>query len=331
MIHSIDSYSNPDLCNVMDSFSAISATFKLAEFCLALKEVNSENLVFLKLIARVRKDLEEASRERREKETALKSGLPGNMDWIDGAILDVRSALNDIGIFIERPRIDVEEGKSVSLKHRFEWVLMNHQKFVSRQLLLATCHQSLLAAIATMKSIPACSQPSRLVAPEPEQIRMLPSPSRRRPPKRDLRISERPIVPSSDEEGAFCASPTPPSLSPSPVEAGAGFELNQNYLQEAPFDPSQPTPQIHEPPPSYSASWLPVIRPMSISLDEILFSGKHDEVEALAAAADALDAQGGGFPAVSEMVDSLRRTATLERNRRATTRIQSAAEGESKT
>lgn len=301
-------------------FSAISTTFKLAEFCLALKEVNSENLVFLKLIARVRKDLEEASRERREKEPVLKSSLPGNMEWIDGAILDVRSALNDIGTFIERPRIDVEEGKPVSLKHRFEWVLMNHQKFVSRQLLLATCHQSLLVAITTMKSIPACSQPS-LVAPEPEQIKMLPSPSRRRPSKRDMGIFERPIVPSSDEEGAFCASLTPPSLSPSPVEAGEGFELNQNYLQEAP---------IHEPPPSYSASWLPVIQPMSISLDEILLSGKHDEVEALAAAADALDAQGGGFPAVSEMVDSLRRTATLERNRRVTTRVHSAVKGESK-
>lgn len=319
----------------MDSglFSAINTTFKLAEFCLALKEVESENLVFLKLIARVRKDLDEAFRERREKETTLKSTRPGDIDWIDGVILDVQSALNDIGSFIERPRMDVQGGKSVTLKHRFEWVLMNHEKFVSRQLLLATCHQSLLAAINTMKRVPAPSPSSHLLVPEQEQIKMLPSPSRRRPPKRDGRELERPMVQSSGEEGGSCASPNLPTVSSSviDIEAGGAFQSNQSGLSEASLDLSQPTLHIHEPPPSYSASWLPMIQPMSMSWDDILSSGEHDEVEALTAAADALDSQGGGLPAVSEMVDSLRRTATVERNRRATAKFHSAKERESKT
>lgn len=358
----------------MDGFSAISASFKLAEFCLALQEVESENLVFLKLIARVRKDLDEASRERGEKESALKSMLPGGkIEWIDEVILDARGALTCIGSFVERPRIDVAEGKSVTLKHRFEWVLMNHSKFVSRQLLLSTCHQSLLAAIAAMASVPACPTSSHRLAPEPESTKMLPSPSKRRPPRRDVSLTEHPVLSSFDGETAFCASPTSPSSFSSPVEAGGGFESirnnlqdtrvdpslptpdvhspppsttpsfpssfveaagalesNPTNLQDAPFDPSQPTPDIHSPPPSYTASWLPVIQPMSISLDEILLSGEHDEVDALSAAADALDAQGGDISAVSEMVNSLRRTVTLERNRRATARFRSAAEGETK-
>lgn len=316
----------------MDSaFSAINTTFRLAEFCLALKEVESENLVFLKLISRVRKDLDEAYRERREKETALKTSLPRKIEWIDNVILDAKNALNDIGIFIERPRIDVEEGKSVSLKHRFEWVLMNHQKFVSRQLLLATCHQSLLAAINTMESVSAYLSSSSLLAPEPERITMLPSPSQRRPQNRDVKMFECSVVSSSDEEGTLCTSPTSPSFPSSPVKAGEDFESDQNSLQDAPFDHSPPTPHTQQPPPSYSASWLPTIQPMSMSLDEFLSSGDQDEVEALAAAAaEVLDAQEEGLPAMSEMADTLRRTVTLHRNQRAKARFPSATDGESK-
>lgn len=304
-------------------FPSINTVFKLAEFCLALKDVESENLIFLRLIARVRKDVDEACRERREKDTTLlqknksirsssPAGRPQKIDWINDAILDARIALNEIGSLIEKPRIDAEDGISVTLKHRFEWVLQNHQKFVSRQLLLATCHQSLLAAITAMQSLPACSSSSGSdlldpePEPEPEQVKMLPSPSRRRPLKCDVTVSERPGVPSPDdeEESSFCASLPVPSLSSSPVEADGrfksdkstlhDFELNQLTLQDAPFDPSQPTkPHTHESPPGYSASWLPMIQPISISWDDILSIGEHDEVEALPAAADALNAQEG--------------------------------------
>lgn len=317
----------------MDSgFSTITTAFKLAEFCLALKDAESDNLVFLKLISRVRKDLDEACRERQEKEVALKSILPRKVEWIDDAILDIRDALNDIGIFIERQRIDVTEGRSVTLKHRFEWVLQNHQKFVSRQLHLATCHRTLLAAITTMESVPACSTSSHLLAPEPGYTKMLPSPSQRRPRKKhDEIISECTVctvASSSDEEGTFSASPIPPSISPSPVEAGRGFESSQNDVQDAPFNPSQPMPHAQQSPRSYSELCLPKIQPMSISWNELLSSGEHDEVEALAAVAvDVLDAQERKHPAVSEMVDTLRCTATLRRNRRATAMFHSAMEG----
>lgn len=133
-------------------FSAIATTFKLAEFCLALKEVSSESRIFITLIERVRKDLREALRERHEKSSILET-MPGKRAWIDETITDVKKSLHEIGILIENARVDVDKGKSVTLKHRFEWVLSNHQKFVMREMALSTCHASLLGALSAMHTL----------------------------------------------------------------------------------------------------------------------------------------------------------------------------------
>ena len=191
-------------------FSAITTTFKLVEFCVALKEVSSESRIFLSLIERVRKDLREALRERQEK-SAILQAMPGKRAWIDDAITDVKRTLNDIGLLIENARVDVDKGKSVTLKHRFEWVLSNHQKFITREMSLSTCHSSLLSAINAMHTLgmsPAILSPNfppqtslsassaslAAATPPPDyeplsasdladlhNPRMLKSPSRRRP------------------------------------------------------------------------------------------------------------------------------------------------------
>lgn len=337
-------------------FPSIGTVFKLTEFCLALKEVEPENLVFLRLIARVRKDLDEACRERRDKETAFlqktkssPAARPQKLDWINDAILDARAALNEIGSLIEKPRIDAEDGIPVRLRHRFEWVLQNHARFVSRQLLLATCHQSLLAAIIAMQSLPACSSSSSsdlldpAPEPEPEHVQMLPSPSRRRPLECDVTVSELPVASSPDEdEPSSCSSLPVLSISSSPVEAGGEFDSYESTIQDfelyrltlkgAPFESSQPTPpHTYEHPPGYSASWLPMIRPISISWDDILSIGEHDEGEAMSAAADTLDAYEGDLSNASEMVHSLCRTVTLKQGRSVAAKSHSVPEGESKT
>lgn len=137
-----------------DPFSAIGTAIKLAEFCLRFREVSSENRVFLNLIARVRKDVDEALRERHEKAEVLKI-IPSKRSWIDGVILDAQQELNNIGRLVEDARVDEQQGKPVSLKHRFDWVLSNHQKFVTEERALATCHQSLLAAMTVMYNLTA--------------------------------------------------------------------------------------------------------------------------------------------------------------------------------
>ena len=156
-------------------FSAITTTFKLVEFCVALKEVSSESRIFVSLIERVRKDLREALRERHEK-SAILQAMPGKRDWIDEAITDIKQILNDIGLLIENARVDVDKGKSVTLKHRFEWVLSNHQKFITREMSLSTCHNSLLSAISAMHTLGM--SPAMLSPNLPQQTPSMPlSPS----------------------------------------------------------------------------------------------------------------------------------------------------------
>ncbi|KAL8953630.1 MAG: hypothetical protein Q9222_000516 [Ikaeria aurantiellina] len=176
-----------------DPFSAIGTTIKLAEFCLRLKEVSLENRVFLTLIARVRKDVEEALRERQEKALLLES-MPEKRAWIDDAILDAQKELNSIGRLVEDARIDTQQGKPVTLKHRFEWVLTNHQKFTTEERALATFHQSLLAAMNVMHNLTAPARQVLTISPPTYQASinqtlqspdgdsaLLRSPSQRRP------------------------------------------------------------------------------------------------------------------------------------------------------
>ena len=174
-----------------DPFSAVGTAIKLAELCLRLKDVSYENRVFLSLIDRVRKDLNEALRERQGKSAILQS-IPGKRAWIDGAIRDTQQALNEVGRLVEDARIDEEQGKPVTLKHRFDWVLSNHQKFVTKERALATCHQSLLGAITTMQNISAPPTSTLLSPPSytattqeelgPQEVEgALMSPFRRRP------------------------------------------------------------------------------------------------------------------------------------------------------
>ena len=118
-------------------FAGINTAFKLAEFGLSLNDAPEENLVFCKLIRRVRKDRAEAVRERREKATALDT-TPLKKQWIDGTISDVDAALFMIGKLVEGGRADSESGRGMTLKNRFEWVLNRKENFLSKQSLLVS-------------------------------------------------------------------------------------------------------------------------------------------------------------------------------------------------
>ncbi|KAL9046505.1 MAG: hypothetical protein Q9214_000674 [Letrouitia sp. 1 TL-2023] len=174
-----------------DPFSAVGTAIKLAELCLRLKDVSSENRVFLNLISCVRKDLDEALRERREKGPMLQS-IPEKKVWVDEKIRDTQTALNNIGRLVEDARIDEQHGKPVTLKHRFDWVLSNHQKFVTQERTLATHHRSLLTAITAMQNLPVSTASTPLPPPtynmsveqeahNLESESLLKSPFRRRP------------------------------------------------------------------------------------------------------------------------------------------------------
>ena len=204
---------------MVEPFTAsIGTVFKFVDFGLTLKAVPDESRLFLALLDRVRADLKEASRERHEKSLTLES-CPGKTAWIDGAIHDTRRALSDFGAQIEGPRVDFQIGRSVTLKHRFEWVLRNNQEFLMMTSRLSTCHASLLGAIAALHTLHVTSGATfppiaHEAQPGAEAIILhsmptLKSPAARRPKRSTLQASESVLsiipvdVDSSPTQNAF--------------------------------------------------------------------------------------------------------------------------------
>lgn len=147
-------------------FSAINTAFKLAEFAIALNEVGTENAVFVRTIQRVRYDLQET--ERLLNMPAVKATLEKSEDkrlWIKGAIHSTKSALNDIGLFVERARSDNQRDGTISFANRVRWVLGDLSKLNNRVLELSACHQTLGAVLATLHPLETLST---IVASRPD-------------------------------------------------------------------------------------------------------------------------------------------------------------------
>ena len=137
--------------------AGINTAFKLAEFGLSLRDAPEEVMVFCGLIRRVREDRAEAGRERRDKAHILNT-LPLKKQWIEGIMIDVDEALFIIGRLVSYGGADGDKTRSMSLKHRCEWVLSKKESFLTKQSLLSTCHQSLSTAIGYMHSLPGLDQ-----------------------------------------------------------------------------------------------------------------------------------------------------------------------------
>lgn len=277
--------------------STIGTAFKLAEFCLALKEVDSESRAFLELIDRVRKDLAEANRERYEKQIVLKS-MPSKRAWIDDTIIDTRKTLNDIGTYVENVRVDLEQGKVVRLRHRFEWVLSNHQRFITSELKLSTCHKSLLTAIAAMYNLHPCIAPVQPPVPAysttpifklkiPDNDKKLLSPGRRRP-RREARRSL---------DGLIAELPFEKDLSSiSPISTFSTFSCNfsdgqDTTLQNASYESSLHTLVAHQSLPTLTSPSLPEIQLSAFFADELFCYADRDKSN-LSILADAFETKG---------------------------------------
>ncbi|KAK4617764.1 hypothetical protein CLAFUW4_12059 [Fulvia fulva] len=172
--------------------SSITTTFKLAEFILNVQAASEEAHVFGQLIQRVRTDRAEALRERKERYETL-CHQEAKQKWVNKIIADTDQALGTIGKIVENARLDGLKGRPITLQHRFEWVLKKKTDFLTKQHLLNTCHQSLLAAILYMQTLPIKPSTSSLFSPTAppayveelgdETESMLQSQSARRPKK----------------------------------------------------------------------------------------------------------------------------------------------------
>jgi len=133
-------------------FSSLPTVFNFIDFAVAQEDVSADNKVFVNLIHRVRHDVNEALRLR-----ALPAivdyceAVPDKEAWIDAVLLDVKGALNDIGLYMENVRISGDSGSASALKRKFQWVLGHHQKLLTREISLSMCHQSLTSVIQFMQ------------------------------------------------------------------------------------------------------------------------------------------------------------------------------------
>lgn len=136
------------------AFSAINSCFMLADFVIAVREVGSENEVFVRTIQRVRLDLEEIERLMRIPSVKLVlSKSPGQLEYIKHAIHTTKNALNEIGLYVERVRSDNDRDGEISFAHKVRWVLKDHGKLENRRSELAACHQALTTVLGTLHPI----------------------------------------------------------------------------------------------------------------------------------------------------------------------------------
>ena len=171
-------------------FAFINSAFKFSEYAVKLYSVDSENGVFVRMIQRIRLDLEET--ERLVHSPSVKSKLvatPGKLPWIKGVILSTKGALNEIGRWVERVRSDKEGYGSISWENRVRWVFNDNEKLVNRRMELGTCHQALSTVLAYLAPLEQAATTLTVEPPEYQDATFLDdllSPRQRRRKARDL-------------------------------------------------------------------------------------------------------------------------------------------------
>lgn len=156
---------------VNDVYPSVSTALRFANFVSGLSEASSEIRALVTVLQRVGEDISLALRLRNSSQVQLScQSRPDERNWIDNVLLDVQSAINDIGVFVENVRVSGDEGGEVTLKQKFNWVLSHHHKVRDRQATLLICHQSLSTAINYMQMIKMGEFPQELQGDDPSSI-----------------------------------------------------------------------------------------------------------------------------------------------------------------
>ncbi|KAF2024033.1 hypothetical protein EK21DRAFT_118182 [Setomelanomma holmii] len=144
-------------------FASVGSAFKFADLAIRVAEVGSENEVFVRTIRVVRDDLNEVERLLNDESVRRKvTSIPGKLPWIKGAVHNTKSALNEIGKWVEHARAEQESTGSIRFETRVRWVFNDHEKLLNRKTELMTCHQQLsnvLGYLIRLEDVPTTSQP----------------------------------------------------------------------------------------------------------------------------------------------------------------------------
>ncbi|KAI8931180.1 hypothetical protein NX059_011531 [Plenodomus lindquistii] len=144
---------------------AIGGVYKLSEFLYRAKrirDVGPSNAVYVRIIGRVRADLDEVRRllSVREVHDALERN-PDKSKWVYGAMRDVRGALENMTPHTERVAGDVEDGRRIGVRHRVYWLLSEKEKLENREKELNIAHTSLSEVLGYLSSLEPVEEPHR--------------------------------------------------------------------------------------------------------------------------------------------------------------------------
>ncbi|KAI0582179.1 hypothetical protein PtrSN002B_005662 [Pyrenophora tritici-repentis] len=136
-----------ELMTIGAAGAALGGAYKLAEFLTKAKrvrDVGPSNAVYVRIIGRVRSDLEEVRRllSVREIHDILEAN-PEKSKWVYGCMRDVRGALENMTPLTERVAGDVEDGRRIGIRHRVYWVMSEKEKLENREKELNIAHNSL--------------------------------------------------------------------------------------------------------------------------------------------------------------------------------------------
>ena len=144
-------------------FASVGSAFRFADFAVRIAEVGSENEVFVRTIYVVRDDLNEVERLLKTESVQRKlTAVPGKFTWVKSAINNTKSALNEIGEWVERARAEQESTGSIQFNTRVRWVFNDHEKILNRTTELMTCHQQLsnvLSYLIRLEDVPNHTEP----------------------------------------------------------------------------------------------------------------------------------------------------------------------------
>ena len=146
-----------ELIGVGTAAAALGGAYKFGEFLYKakrLRDVGPANAVYVRVINRVRLDLDEVKRLLTvpDVKKALEANPP-KAKWVYGAMRDVRGALENITPHTERVGSDVEDGRRVGIRHRLYWLLSEKEKLENREKELVVAHSTLNEVIGYLTAL----------------------------------------------------------------------------------------------------------------------------------------------------------------------------------
>lgn len=134
-------------------FPAIPTTYYFADYVLSTEKASADTIAFVRIIQQVRQDIDEATRLFIS--SAVSSFLdayPNKRKWIESSLLEVRRALNEIGMDMDKAWGHDGDSGTAASKLKLEWGLRNQKKLLKKKQQLDQCHAQLTGAIYVMQT-----------------------------------------------------------------------------------------------------------------------------------------------------------------------------------